>query len=293
MRSIDIFRLVLLAALWGGSFTFVRVGAPALGAIWFTLTRALVGSVLLLAWLRLSGVKFDLRRNWKAYLLIGAVNTAFPWLLFSWAGKTVSASYMTLLNAASPWFSAMIGMIWLAERMTAQKLAGLVTGFIGVAVLVALGPIEATPEVLAALFACLVASASYAAGAVLAQLMMRDANYKALATGNVVMAFFLLLPLVPFSPPPQTWSPVALACAAGIGLLGTGIGFPLYFRLVSDIGATRTNTTTFIIPLFGILSGALFLDEPLPATLLLGAALSLIATAMVLELFRMPRGGAT
>lgn len=289
MRPADILRLVLLAALWGSSFCFVRVGAPVLGAGWFALLRAVTGSLLLLAWLHASGTKLDLRRHWRAYLLLGAVNTAFPWLLFSWSGRTLSASYMTLINATTPWFATMIGALWFAERLSLQKLGGLAVGFVGVGVLVTLGPVEPTPAVMLAAAAALLASIGYAAGAVIAKLLMKNTPYKTLAVGNVMASVVLLAPFAPLPPAVETWTPLALACAAGIGLFATGIAFPLYFRLVSDIGATRTNTAMFLVPVFGVLAGAVFLGEPLPPGLFAGAALALLATAMVLELFRRPR----
>ena len=136
--------LLALAVIWSASFAFIRVLAPPLGPVWTATLRVLVAGIALVGWLAATGVDGDLRRHWRAYLLVGLVNSAAPFLLFSWAALTLPASYLVILNAASPMFAAIVAAAWLGERLSGAKLAGLAVGAAGVALVSRAGPIEPT-----------------------------------------------------------------------------------------------------------------------------------------------------
>ena len=283
MRPADLARLVLLAAIWGGSFLFVRMAVGAIGPMWLTELRVGLAAIAMLIYARAIGFKLNLAQNWRAYLVLGVLNTALPWWLYAWSGKHINASYMAILNAAAPWFAAICGAIWLEERLTWRKSLGLALGMLGVALLVGLGPIAVSAEVLLAVLACIGATACYALAGVYVKQRAGSIAPRALTVGSLLAASAVVLPFLPAPPPIATFTwPVTLA-VLGISLVCSAAAYLLYFRLVANVGPTKTFTVTFLIPVFGTLWGALFLDEAVGASTLAGGAVIVIATALVLE----------
>src|SRR5947209_19101309 len=133
MRRADAGRLVLLAAIWGASFIFIRVTAPVLGPIWMTEGRVLIGGLALAAWFAVTGFNPEWRRHIRFYAIVGLLNSAVPFSLYGFAGMHLSASVMSILNATSPMFGLLLGAAFASERITARKVAGLVVGAAGVA----------------------------------------------------------------------------------------------------------------------------------------------------------------
>jgi drug/metabolite transporter (DMT)-like permease len=281
MKTADYARLTLLAAIWGGAFIFLRVAAPALGAAWTSELRVLLGGLALLAWYRVSGVDVGLRRHARAYLLLGASIIALPFLLYAYAAAHAPASLLAIVNAASPMF----GIAWSAalgdERLTARRLAGLALGAAGVALIV--GPVEARaePQFHWAVGAALGAACAYGTTGILMKRFAAGASPRGMAAGNQLAAALVLLLLLPFAPVPAAPSALVVANLLALALLASGVAFVLYFRLIADVGATRALTVTYLIPLFGVLWGRLFLGETLPASALAGGALILAGTALV------------
>jgi drug/metabolite transporter (DMT)-like permease len=283
MRPIDIARLVLLAAIWGGSFLFVRMAVGAIGPMWLTELRVGLAAIAMLIYARAAGFELNLARDWRPYLVLGVLNTALPWGLYAWSGKYIGASYMAILNAAAPWFAAICGAIWLGEELSWRKVLGLALGMLGVALLVGFGPIAASPAVVLAVLACIGATACYALAGVYIKKRAGKIAPRALTVGSLIAASVVVMPFLPAPPPVAafTWQ-VALA-VLGISLLCSAAAYLIYFRLIADVGPTRTFTVTFLIPVFGTLWGALFLDEPVGFATLAGGAVIVIATALVLE----------
>jgi drug/metabolite transporter (DMT)-like permease len=283
MRPIDIARLVLLAAIWGGSFLFVRMAVGAIGPMWLTELRVGLAAIAMLIYARAAGFELNLARDWRPYLVLGVLNTALPWGLYAWSGKYIGASYMAILNAAAPWFAAICGAIWLGEELSWRKVLGLALGMLGVALLVGFGPIAASPAVVLAVLACIGATACYALAGVYIKKRAGKIAPRALTVGSLIAASVVVMPFLPAPPPVAafTWQ-VALA-VLGISLLCSAAAYLIYFRLIADVGPTRTFTVTFLIPVFGTLWGALFLDEPVGFATLASGAVIVIATALVLE----------
>jgi drug/metabolite transporter (DMT)-like permease len=280
MKTADYARLVLLAALWGGSFIFMRLAAPAFGTVLTAEGRLLIAGLVLAAWFRLSGFDPQLRRHWKAYAAIGLVNLALPSLFYAFALRHIPASMGAVLNSTSPMFGALLAALFLGERLTARKAAGCVAGIAGVALVVQPGSLAQTPMFGYAVAACLAACLCYGYNGVL---MKRYANVpsRGFAVGGQIAAALMLLPLVPFSPPTAALGAIEIANLLALALLGNALGFVLYFRLIADVGATRALTVTYLMPFFGLLWGMLFLGETLPASALAGGILILSGTALV------------
>lgn len=281
MRPADYGRLVALAAIWGAAFIFMRVAAPVLGPVWTAELRVLLGGLALLAWLRLTGFDAALRTHWRAYLVIGGFGIAAPFVLYSFAAMHAPASLLSITNSTSPIF----GLAWAAalgdERVTARKTAGLALGVAGVALI-------ARPEGVAqsALFGWAIAAALgacclYGAVGVLIKRFSGGATPRGMAAGNQLAAAVILVPLLPLVPPLAAPTPLVVANVLALALIASGVAFVLYFRLIADVGATRALTVTYLIPLFGIFWGWLFLDEALPAAALAGGVLILAGTVLV------------
>lgn len=283
MRTQDTVRLVALAAIWGASFLFFRVLSPVLGPVVTASARVLIAGAALLLYCRATGFDTKLREHWRTYLVIGIVNSAIPFVLFAFAALHIPASYSAILNAAAPLFGVLLAPVFLGERLTARKLAGLVAGMLGVALVSNVGPLASQPRFGAAVAACLVAALCYAIAGVYMKRRAAGATPLAIAAWSQLLAGFVLLPLVPFVPPPGALTATVVANMLALALLCSAVAYLLYYRLIADVGPSRALTVTFLIPAFGMLWGALFLGESITLPMLAGCALIVGGTAAVLR----------
>ncbi len=281
MRPADYVRLLLLAAIWGGAFIFLRVAAPVLGAAWTSELRVLLGGLALLAWFRATGFDPGLRRHARAYLLIGSVIIALPFILYAFASMHVPASLLSIVNSTSPIFALAWSAALRDERITRRKGAGLVLGVAGVALVAQPSGLGAGPLFGWAIAAALCACCAYGTTGALVKRFSGGASPRGMAVGNQLAAALVLLPLLPVLPPLGMPSALVIANLLALALLASGVAFLLYFRLIADIGATRALTVTYLIPLFGVFWGWLFLGEALPASALVGGILILSGTILV------------
>lgn len=281
MRLADYGRLVLLAAIWGAAFIFMRVAAPALGAIWTAESRVLLGGLALLAWFRFTGFDPDLRRHARACLVVGSVNIALPFVLYSYAAQHAPASLLAIINATSPMFGLLWSALFRDERITLLKVAGLVLGAAGVAFIAQPDGQAGDPHFATAVAAALGACCAYGLAGVVIRRVAQGVSPKGMAAGNQLAAAFVLLPLLPFAAPAAAPSWIVIGNVLALALLASGVAFVLYFRLIAEVGATRALTVTFLIPAFGLLWGGLFLGESLPAGALAGAVFIVLGTVLV------------
>lgn len=281
MRSVDLFRLLTLAAIWGASFIFMRVVAPVLGALWTAEIRVGLAGAAMLLFMTMRGKPMQFGQHWRHYLVLGTMNSALPFALYAYAALTIPAGYAAILNATSPLWGALVGALLLGERLSARKLAGLAAGIAGVSLLVRLGPAELTPQVLLAALACAMAALCYALAGVYSKRKSGNVAAPQMATGSQVAAALVLLPFLPLAPMRAEPTTTVLLCAALLALLCSAVAYFIYFRLIADIGPTRALTVTFLIPLFALGWGALFLGETITAGMMAGAALVIAATWLV------------
>jgi drug/metabolite transporter (DMT)-like permease len=282
LRGTDLTRLVALAAIWGASFLFMRVAVGPLGAIPTAASRLVLAGATIALYLAIVGKQLDLARHWRHYALVGILNSAAPFALFAWSAQSLPASYLAVINATAPLFGALVAALWLGERITPRAALGLAAGVAGVATLVGLGPIAATPVSVLAAAAGLAASLCYAIASGYVKRRSYSVDASVLAGGSNVAAAAVLLPFAIAVPPPAFPPPEAAWAALALGVLCTGIAYLLYFRLITDVGPSRALTVTFLIPVFGMLWGALFLGETITATMLAGCGLVLAGTGMIL-----------
>ena len=278
MHPRDVVRLLLLAGLWGGSFAFIRVAVPELGALWLAFARvALAFAALFVLALGRRAVPSFLA-HWRSYAVIGIVNSALPFALFSFAEEYIGASTAAVLNATSPFFGAVVAALWLKDALTLPKLAGMGLGLAGVVVLVGWQAEPLTGTTLVASLACLAAAFCYGVASVYAKRNMRDVPSAAMALYSQLTAAIVLAPALMFVPLPSSPTSLVVGNVVALALGSTALAYLLYFRLIATIGPARALTVTFLIPLFGVLWGYLFLGEPLALNTLAGCALILGGT---------------
>ncbi len=282
MRRADLIRLFCLAAIWGASFLFMRIIAPVLGPLWTAEIRVSVAGCAMLAYVLATRGNMAFGRNWKTYLVLGILNSALPFSFFAYAAMTLPAGYSAIVNATSPLWGALVGVVVLKEALTARKIAGLVAGIVGVAFLVRLGPARFDGQLLLAASACLAAAFCYGLAGAYAKLKSAGISAPMLATGSQLGAALAILPVLPFSPMRAEPTANVLLFALMLALLCSAVAYFIYFRLMADLGPTKTLTVTFLIPMFALLWGGIFLHEEFNLNSLIGCALVGLATWLVL-----------
>jgi drug/metabolite transporter (DMT)-like permease len=291
MRAADLARLIALGAIWGASFLFARIAVPVLGTAWLTELRVALAAIVMTAYAMVLGLGFAPRRRWRHYAFMGVLNTALPWAMYAYAANYINASYLGILNATTPWFGALFGAIWLGERFTWRKGAGLAIGVMGVALVVGFGPIEFNANVLLASLACVASAALYALSGTYMKKRAQGVPALEMTAGSLIVATAALVPALPGPLPVQVLLDWKIATAVlGISLLCSAAAYVLYFRLLVNIGPTRSLTVSFLVPVFATLWGAVFLGEPVGFTTVIGGGVILLATALVLELGQPLRG---
>lgn len=287
MKAFDIGELVLLAALWGASFLFMRLGAHEFGAIALAAMRVGLASVVLMPLLASRGQLAELRRHWKGLLLVGALNSAIPFALFSFAALSITAGLSSIVNATTPLWTALVAFVWLRQGLTKLRVLGLVIGFAGVAFLAwdkASFKPGADHAGLWAVLACAGATLCYGLAANATKRTLAGVAPLVVATGSQLAATLMLaLPAAWLWPAAQP-SAVAWGAVLALATLCTALAYVLYFRLMSRVGPTNAVSVTFLIPLFAILWGALFLGEAVTAQMVAGGAIVLVGIALALGL---------
>lgn len=271
--------LILLAAVWGGSFLFMRIAAPVLGPVWLIESRVLLAGLVLLPLVLRRGQFGPLRRHWRLLLLVGCLNAAAPFTLLAYASLQLSAGMTSILNSTVPIFAALIGFAVYAEPLDARRALGVMLGFVGVVLLVGL-PQAGGPLPVLSVTAGLVAAVSYVFAANLAKRRLTHVPGVVFVTGSQLGAALVLLPLLPLYPPPHAPGLGVLAAVVALALFSTSLAFLIYFRLIREVGPQRTLTVTYLIPAFAIAWGAIWLDEALTLNMLAGGVSILLGVAL-------------
>ena len=291
MNPADIVQLLILAALWGGSFLFIRIGVTDFGVAPLVAVRVGIGASFLLAVLfarrPARDVLATLRSHARPLLVVGILNSAAPFCLFSWAEYTLSAGVTSVLNATTPLWGALVAYLWLKDRLGGLRVAGLAIGFVGVTALVwdqvaapaAGGAASSTTTALAA-GAGLVAALLYGVAANYTKRHLTGVDPLTVAAGTMTGASLVLLPFAVFAWPASSITGQSWAAVIALGVGCTGIAYLMYFRLIASIGPARTITVTFVIPVFGILWGALFLGERVSAGMVESCLVILAGTVL-------------
>jgi drug/metabolite transporter (DMT)-like permease len=218
--------------------------------------------------------------------VIGAVNSAVPFFLFSFAALYIPASLSVILNSTAPFFAALFSALWLGERLTMIKTSGLIIGAVGVALVVGLGPVTTTPMYFWAVGGCAFAAVCYGFAATYIKRHGNGAKPMGIAGGAQMVAALLLAPAIPFAPVRGEVTVTVAVEVVVFALLCSAVAYLLYYRLIVDVGPTKALTVTFLMPVFGMLWGATILDERITAAMIGGVALIILGTCLVLGVFR-------
>lgn len=290
MKQADLLELISLAALWGASFLFMRLGAGEFGPVALSFVRVLGATALLLPLLAKQSQLGALRTHWRPIFVVGLTNSALPFLCFSYAALSINAGLSAVFNAATPLFGAVIAWLWLKDKLTPARIAGLVIGFGGVLWLVwdqaAFKPGASSSGW--AVLACLGATVLYGFSASFTKRYLTGVPPMAVAAGSQLSAtLFLALPAL-------WWWPQQMPSAQGwlfamvLAVACTGLAYLLFFRLIAHIGPANAISVTFLIPVFAVIWGAVFLGERVNLAMALGCAVILLGTSLATGVLRPP-----
>jgi drug/metabolite transporter (DMT)-like permease len=269
--------LTVLGAIWGASFLFMRVSAREFGALPLVEVRLVLGALILLPLLWRDRAQFK-RAHILPLVFISAINSAIPFSLFAWAAQRAPAGIGAITNATAVMFTALVAFALYGEHITKRRAAGLLAGFVGVAVL-ASGK-TAGGSVWSAALAGTFATFLYGVGGNLVRRQLAGIPSGAVAAGTLLCASALLAPFAILSWPRTAIPLHSWASAILLGVLCTGIAYLIYFRLIYRVGATRASTVTYLIPLFGVIWAWIVLGEPLTLTMAIAGALILGGVAL-------------
>jgi drug/metabolite transporter (DMT)-like permease len=283
---------LLLAAIWGGSFLFMRLAVVDLGPIPTAALRVGIAAAFLLPLVLWRGLGPQLRLHWRKIFVIGVLNSALPFALFAFAVTTITTGLSAILNATVPLFGALVAWLWLNDRPGASRALGLVIGFAGVALLGWNGSSFRVDTAVAApgwaVLASLAATLCYALAASATKKHLTGLPPLVTAAGSQLGATLVLaLPAAWLWPAKMPGATAWLALIA-VGVVCTGIAYVLYFRLIEEAGPARALAVTFVLPVFALLYGVLFLDEVVTAWMLVCGAVILCGTALSTGLLKLP-----
>ena len=289
MKKSLLVEFVALAALWGSSFLFMRVGGVEFGALPTAGVRVAIGAALLVPVLWFSGHWAALQKNAGRILFVGALNSGLPFALFAYAVLSISTGMSAILNATVPLFGALVAWFWLKDRPGNSRILGLVIGFAGV-VLLAGDKASFKPGGTGwAVLACLLATLCYAIAASFTKRFLTGIHPLATASGSQIGALLgLALPALWFWPAHTPGLHAWLALLA-LGVLCTAVAYILYFRLIAQLGPARAVTVTFLVPVFAIFYGTVFLGEELTLFMLLCGAVVVCGTALATGVLTLSR----
>jgi drug/metabolite transporter (DMT)-like permease len=257
--------MMLLGAIWGASFLFIKIGVSEMGPLTFATLRVIIGSLLLYLFSRIAGNDLPRdRRTLGRFLFMGALGILVPFAAISWGTQFIPSGLSAILNASMPLFTFIIAVIWGDERATWARAAGVLIGFAGIVLLTwpkLRGGLEAA---LLGELAIILASISYAVAIVYARRAIQGQPPLVASLGQVAMGAALFVPLALLeSPWQQRPSMAAIGSVVAIGVLGTSVAYVIYYRLLQSVGATATSLVTYIVPVFGVFWGWIVLDERL------------------------------
>jgi len=282
---------LLLSAIWGSSFLAVRLGAHEFGALPTAGVRTAIASLVLLPMLLWRGLGPELARNWKMVFFVGLLNSGIPFACLAFALLSISTGMSSILNATAPLFGALVAWVWLKDRPHRLRILGLLIGFVGVALL-AWDKASFKPDASGmatgwAVLACLLACLCYGLSASFTKRYLSGLPALVTATGSQLGATLgLALPTL-WLWPRQAPSASAWLALLWVGVLCTGVAYVLYFRLIETVGPARSLSVTFVVPVFALMYGSLFLHETISLWMLFCGTIIACGTALSVGLLKL------
>ena len=279
MKLRNVLEMFLLSAVWGASFILIKLAGDDLPPVWVAVGRLFFGSLLLWTVLKLGRHKLPPLRLLGPLLAVGVLNNAIPFCFFAWGERTVPSSIAAILNATTPIWALLLGLAVGNARATRLTAAGVALGFLGVLGVVfghssAIASGAGTAGFLFGTILIAIASFSYGAGAVAAKRWLHGVEPVVIATFQLTLAGVVLLPLAVFGPHPTALHWKSVAAVTVLGVLGSGLAYLLFFRLLATISPTRTVAVTYLLPIWGLFWGFIA-GEQIHWTALAGVAVVL------------------
>ena len=284
-----IIELLLLAAIWGASFLFMRMGAPEFGPVALIALRVGIAALVLLPVLRSAAARQHLRNKAWPLLVVGIVNSALPFCLFAYSTLYVNAGFDSILNATTPLWAALVALVWLGIPMARLQVLGLLIGLAGVVTLVWDKTGAGLPSVWLAIGAALMATLLYGYAVNYSKQRLAGVPPFVVAFGSQFFATIVLLPFALLYWPSGAISASAWYAVLGLGVVCTGFAYILYFRLIENVGSAFAASVTFLIPIFGVVWGAVFLQEEVTRTMMIGCLVVLLGIALATGKFKIAR----
>jgi drug/metabolite transporter (DMT)-like permease len=283
---------ILLGAIWGSSFLFMRLAVVEFGALPTAAVRVAVASVFLLPILWLRGLGPQLRGHWKKIFAIGVLNSGIPFICFAFALLSITTGLSGILNATVPLFGALVAWWWLGDRPTASRIAGLVIGFGGIALLAwdkaSFKPDASGVAPAWAVLACLLATVCYGIAANATKRYLSGLPALVTATGSQLGATLALAVPAWWAWPAQMPGVQSWLALLAVGVLCTGVAYILYFRIIEQAGPARALAVTFLVPVFAIFYGMLFLGEEVTPWMLACGVIIVLGTTLSTGLMKFP-----
>jgi len=273
----DLGLLLLLSAIWGSSFLFIKLGVDELEPSVVVLGRTVVGVLVLLPLLPGRGGLGVLRGHVWTLVALGALNNALPFWLLGFANTRIDSGLSAVIQAAAPVFTVVLAA-WIdrSQRVRGLRLVGVGVGFLGVVLLVG---VQQGSELVGAL-AVIGTAACYAVSVLIAGRTVRSLPPLQVSIGQLAAGALIIAPFGLAQLPAEAPTAGAVAAVVALGALGSGVAYLLYFALIARAGASRAILVTYLVPAFALVYGAVFLDEPVTTTALAGLALILTGTAL-------------
>ena len=265
--------LILLGAIWGSAFIFIKVAAPEFGAVALVQARLIIASLIFLPVLLRKKYLLLLKPIWKHSALLAITNNAIPFTMFSIASFGSDSNMLAILNATTAFNTMIIAYFWLNENVSLKQLFGLILGFIGVIILV--NPESSSTSIISAIF-CLMGAACYSFSTVFIQKNSAKTNKLVLIGWSIIFSAFLMVPMTIIYMPAKMPSTDAFLSVLWLGGVSTGLAFLGYVRLIEKIGAVKTSTVAYFLPIFGIIWGYIFLDEVITPSIIFGCLTILV-----------------
>lgn len=289
MTPAQLFQLLFLSFLWGSSFLFLRVAAPEFGAIPLIAVRVLVAGMVLLVPLSIAKEWPTLKKHWRAIFISGMLSSAVPFTLIAYSAIYATSGFVSILNATVPIWSVLVVFVWLKEKPSKLALMGVMIGFLGIVFLngdkVSVDQSNAFIAVLSGLAATLF----YALTSPHRKLYLDHVSPLAVTAGGQLASAIVLVPLALFFLPEQVPSTEAWGSAIMLGVICTALAFLMFFRLLAEVGISKTISVAYLIPVSAILLGFLVLGEPVTWHMLIGGSLIFLGVVFTTEIIRARR----
>lgn len=274
---------ISVAAIWGGSFLFMRVAAAEFGVFATACLRMAIGALVMLPLLAWRGLLWQMVSNWRLLAGIGLFNSAIPFACFSFAVLHITTGLSAILNATVPMFAALVAWLWLGQKLSLLRAIGIVIGFVGIALLAGEQATLKGNDLWLSIFSmltCLFAALCYGITGNAIKLHMAHLHPWVIAGGTMLAAaLWLSIPTL-FNLPTHMPSGKAWSALVAVGVISSAIAFMLYFELLRRVDATKTMSVTYLIPVFAIFYGVLFLDEHITLWMVLCGVIVIVGTAL-------------